>query len=145
MKHILEFNEFINEAKETVTYKGDTYTADFIKQKDYDSLTWHLLLKDKAGKIYAWPSVFSYHEGWTQGIGRSQKQYFLDTIGYGGVRQGSGQTSQTTPRYIEDQLEYIVKHWKGDGYSKDNQKWYQENVYEFPKGTKKSDIKNALG
>jgi len=138
-------DENLNEARETVSYKGDTYIADFIKQKGYDGSSWHLLLKDtKTGNIYTWPDVFTYREGWTQGIGRSQHMYFLNTKGYGGVSQGDGVSRPITPSFITKQLEYILKHWKGDGYSDESIKWYKDNVQEFPKGTKKGEIKNSL-
>jgi len=145
MKHIANYKDFLNEAKETVNYKGDTYSVDFIKQKGYDGSSWHLLLKDtKTGITYAWPDVFTYDEGWTQGTGRSQRMYFLNTKGYGSVSQGDGVSRQTTPSYIRRELEYILKHWKGVGYDNDSIKWYQDNVQEFPKGTKKGEIKNSL-
>lgn len=144
MKHIKEYYEFISEAQ-TFNYKGDTYKVDFIKNKTFDGTAWHLLLIDKkTGIIYAWPNVFSYSEGWTQGMGRSVQQYFLQTKGYGGVSQGSGVSKPRTPSFIEDQLEYIIDHWKGNGYSRDSSKWYKDNVQEFPRGTKKGDIANSL-
>jgi hypothetical protein len=134
----------LNESQ-TFNYKGDTYKVDFIKNKTFDGTAWHLLLTDKKdGTIYAWPNVFSYSEGWTQGMGRSVMQYFLQTKGYGGVSQGSGVNRPATPSYINDQLEYIIDHWKGKGYSEDSAKWYKDNVNEFPKGTKKGDIANQL-
>jgi hypothetical protein len=138
-------HEPITEAKETVEWKGSSYTVDFIKTGSSSKPSWHLLLIDSDDKkIYAWPNVFSYYEGWTQGMGRSQKMYFLTTKEYGSVSQGDGRTSQGTPRFIDRQLEYIVRHWKGDGYSRESTKWYQSNVKEFPKGTKKDQIKTTL-
>lgn len=126
-------------------YKGDSYLVDFIKNKTYDGLYWHLLFKDlKTGIIYAWPNVFWYEEGWTQGWQRSQRQYFLQTKGYGGVSQGSGQSSQSTPNFIDDQILYIVKQWKGEHFDDGATDFYQNEVEEFPKGTKKADIVKAL-
>lgn len=138
------FNEYknISEAKEEFTYKGNTFLVDFIKD---DGPVWHLMLTDKKTReILVWPEVFHYEEGWTQGYGRSQRQYFLQTKHYGGESQGSGRSSQTTPIFIDDQLEYILKAYYGKHYSKEAVEWYQENVYEFPKGTKKKDIKQSL-
>lgn len=143
-KLLKESEDFVNEAEE-FTYKGTTYKVDYIKQKGWDGPTWDLLLTDKkTGTIYAWPSVFSYSEGWSQGTGRSVREWYLETRGYGGAGNGSGQSSRSTPYYIDSQLEYIITHWQGKGYSKDSQDWYQNNVSEFPKGTKKLDIKRAL-
>jgi len=140
-----EISKVLKESNKNVGYGGDTYVVDLIKNSSYEGPTWSLLLTDKkTGVTYAWPSVFSYKEGWTQGTNRSQSMYFLQTQGYGGVSQGDGRTSQSTPSYIDDQLEYIISHWKGDGYSQASKKWYQNNVSEFPKGTPKSEIKNAL-
>jgi hypothetical protein len=138
-------NMNLKESKKNVDYGGDTYVVDLIKNSSYEGPTWSLLLKDKKnGVTYALPGVFSYREGWTQGTNRSQRMYFLQTRGYGGVSQGNGRSSMETPSFIDDQLEHIISHWKGDGYSEDDKKWYQNNVQEFPKGTPKSEIKNAL-
>lgn len=140
-----EIQNALKESIKNINYKGDTYSVDLIKNPSYEAPTWSLLLKDdKTGIVYAWPGIFSYHEGWTQGTNRPQKMYFLQTQGYGGESQGNGRSSMDTPRFIDRQLEYIISHWKGDGYSSDSKAWYQKNVQEFPKGTAKSEIKSAL-
>jgi len=149
-KRIESLDEFIienviNESREKIKYQGVAYTADFIKNKGFDGVSWHLVLKNsKTGEILAWPDVFHYQEGWTQGMGRSQRMWFLQTKHYGGVSQGSGRTSQSTPAFVDDQLEYAIKAYNGDHYSDDAIAWYQQNVHKFPKGTKKQEIAQAL-
>lgn len=128
-----------------LNYKGDSYLVDFIRNKTYDGLYWHLLFKDiKTGIIYAWPDVFWYEEGWTQGTQRSEKQYFLQTKGFGDVSQGNGQSSQSTPNFISNQILYVVQQWKGDHYDDSATDFYQNKVKEFQKGTTKATIKNAF-
>ncbi len=144
-----EFKESkLNEEKDTVIMDGATWLVDFIKVKSYDrheSPSYHLLLKNQiSGEILAWPNVFSYTRGYSQGSGPSKEEWFLTTQGYGGKGNGSGQSSPSTPYYVRNELEYIVNAYLGKGHNKDMIKWYQENASTFKKGTKKEAIARSL-
>lgn len=151
-RRIPTLDEFVNESfineSESVNIAGEEYSVDFIKVKSYDrhaSPSYHLLLKNtKTGEILAWPNVFHYSEGWSQGTNRSERGWYLETQGYGGAGNGRGQSSPSAPRFINDQLKYIVDAYLGKSYSKSAVEWYQNNVSKFPKGTKKADIEQSL-
>ena len=136
------------EGTENESVGSDSYAVDFIKNKGYDSQsapTYTLLLKDvKTGTIYAFPEIFSYVEGWSQGTGRSTRGWYLTDIVGGEASNGSGQSSPSTPIYVDDRIRDIIKAWKGTYYSKDKIAKVQDIVCDFPKGTKKADIAKSL-
>lgn len=145
MKHIKLFEDFLDESAIYSTHNGTKYKVDFIKNKAYDkhsSPSYDLLLTDTTtGIIYRWPEVFTYTRGYTQGTNKSEYLWFLETKEYGGVSQGSGTTKPSEPRFIMDQLEYIINHWQGKGYSSYATTWYQNNVIEYPPKTPKSSMR----
>lgn len=150
-KRIPSLNDFINESVlnevEKISYKGNTYTYSFIKHKGEfgSSPSYSLLLTDKkTGTIYAFPRIFWYEEGWSQGTGRSEHGYYLNNAVTGGVGNGHGQKSPTTPIYVDDDIEDIISAWQGNYYSKDKIAMVKNMVQEFPKGTKKAEITKSL-
>jgi hypothetical protein len=135
----------LNEGTETVTLNKETYTVDFIKQKSHDGVVWDLLLKNvNTGELLAWPAVFSYTEGWSQGTNRSERGYYLQTKFYGGSGNGSGRSSASTPSYIYRELESIKEYIEGTSYEKEANQWFASNVRKYPKGTKKTEIQKDL-
>ncbi|HRW22180.1 MAG TPA: hypothetical protein P5509_09410 [Bacteroidales bacterium] len=148
-KRIPTIDEFINESvlneADTYKYKGDEYAATFHKHKDSEGVAYSLILKSKkTGEFLVFPRVFWYTEGWSQGTGRSEHGYYLNTKGYGSQGNGSGQRSPSIPYYINDEIEYILNSYNGKGYNKDMNKWYQDHAMTYPKGTKIANIKNEL-
>lgn len=134
----------LNES-ETFKYKGISYKIDIVKspeKREGGSPNYHLILTNiTTGEIAAWPGVFWYEVGWTQGTNKSEKMWFLNTKEYGGVSQGSGVHSPVTPspRFIKRQLEFILKNMEDEYY-----KWFKNHTIKYPKGTKKSEIVNDL-
>jgi hypothetical protein len=103
-----------------------------------------LLKNATTGETLAWPDVFWYEEGWSQGTNRSERGWYLTAKFYGSVGNGSGISSPRTPMFVQSQLEFFTKAYMGKGWNKEQIDWFQENVQKFPKGTKKPEMERSL-
>lgn len=127
---IPNFNEFLSEQrrfprpekrpKAYVTYKGDKYEYTLVKTfkgNKHESPDWGLIVTNlSTNESIAWPNVFSYKKGWSQGTARSVEEWYLQVKEFGGASNGSGQSKATEPRFIDDTIESIIEAYHGKSY-----------------------------
>lgn len=114
--------------KQTLIINNETYELFSIKNK-FDSSHYNLVVKNlKTKKKQTFYDVFSYNEGWSQGMGRSVFGYYLNVKHYGSVGNGSRVSRKVTPYLSYDILDYLKECMSGKHYDKDSSNFYKLTI-----------------
>jgi len=111
--------------KQTLVINNETYELSSIKNR-FDSSHYNLVVKNiKTKKKQTFYDVFSYTEGWSQGMGRSVHGYYLNVKYYGSLGNGSGVSSKKTPYLSYHILDYLKEVMSEKHYNKEASSFYK--------------------